>query len=462
MPDPQPSLDNIQGFIVRPYTHPCARHLLLGIGNSTDGRNLLKAIAPMITSAEHWGDDKPGNLLNVSMTYNGLKALEVTPTIVDGENSWGKNGFPMEFRNSGKANPDSTGKADFVGDSAPENWWPGAATAFTSADIHLILHLRTLDEEQLEAFTVQIRSLFDGEITEYLPMAGGKPIDNYHYPEKGMVHFGFKDGISQPHINWPGAAPPSPVYDFRNFLLGYANETHQSAPGGPFPRDGSYLVFQLIYQDVAYWNRFLRTEAEKLEDLPEVEDKEGWLAAKMLGRWQSGTSLEFAPEVDDPEKAMENDFNYSDDADGMKCPFSSHVRVSNPRHQPLHENAMPVPGLIRRGAPYGPPLEGEVDDGVDRGLIGLFICSSISRQYLKMTMWINRTDFSDVFEDLKGQDPIQGNRTIPNVSTDFIIPFKGKDIVLKNLKSFVRTQGAAFCFLPGIETIRKLGDGEYN
>jgi Dyp-type peroxidase family len=453
-----PSFDNVQGLIVRPYKHAHSRHLLLQIEDAAAGRKLLKELSSLVTPATDWGQ-RPSRLLNLGITYNGLKALKVNPTILDGESGW-KNGFAQEFKSSGGKNPDSRDLAGFTGDSAPSQWWQGAQPSFTSADIHLILHLYAISGEELNEFTAEIRNRFPAQIRELKPLAGGQTIDGCRLPG-GKDHFGYADGISQPKINWP-KMNGSPDSDFREFLLGYATlNTFQSEPPGPFARDGSYMVFQLIYQNVAYFNQVLKKESQNQLIPAGVSDKQEWIAAKLVGRWRSGAPLIVAPIVDDPTKATQNNFGYVNDLQGYRCPLSAHIRVSHPRDQAINSIAKP-PRLIRRGIPYGLPLTSETDDGVDRGLVGLFICASIDRQYLRLARWINRNDFSHIYPDKYAQDPIQGNRDIANASPNFRIPApNGGGIVLQGLKSFVRTKGAAFCFLPSLRTISDLGVGKY-
>ena len=53
-----------------------------------------------------------------------------------------------------------------------------------------------------------------------------------------------------------------------HFVLGAWSEEIQSFPRHPpmsdFVRDGSYLAFRWIYQDVARFNRYLRENATRL------------------------------------------------------------------------------------------------------------------------------------------------------------------------------------------------------
>jgi deferrochelatase/peroxidase EfeB len=82
--------------------------------------------------------------------------------------------------------------------------------------------------------------------------------------------------------------------------------------------------------------------------------------------------------------------------------LTAHIRVANPRDQKLKDlviSTVPPGGplLLRRGLPYGPELQGETDDGVDRGLVGLFLCSNLRAQFFMIMNWINKADFSPVF-----------------------------------------------------------------
>jgi Dyp-type peroxidase family len=453
-----PSLTNVQGLIVHGYTHPYSRHLLLKITDAAAGRALLKALHPLVTSATDWSHAKPSTLLNLGISYNGLNALKVNSTIVEGQDGY-LNGFPLEFKKSGEGNPDQ--RTGFTGTSDPSHWWPHATTAFTTSEIHLTLHLYALTPESLDSFTAQVRALFSPQITELCPQSGGGSLDGF-LPEDRKVHFGYKDGISQPNVNWEEDNPGEGSVNFREFLLGYANNEHPSAPPGEFVQDGSYLAFQVIYQNCAYFNQFIRMQAERITAPPGVTDIPEWVAAKLVGRWRSGAPLVATPLVDDPSKTDENEFVYAADQHGHSCPFSAHIRVCNPRDQVIDEHVKPVPRLLRRGAPYGPRLVGETDDGVDRGLIGLFICASLDRQYLKLMKWINRNDFSPVYADQTAQDPLQGNRDIAGALPKFHLPMSAGDQVIDGLKSFVHTKGAAFCFLPSLSTIQKLGAGAYS
>jgi deferrochelatase/peroxidase EfeB len=255
--------------------------------------------------------------------------------------------------------------------------------------------------------------------------------------------------------------------DFRNFVLGYATDDVFSSPGhGPMAdlaRNSSYLVLRWIYQDVARFQSFLHPEGTSLAARLRLDQAhaEELLAAKMLGRWRDGTPLELSPES--PSDMIPNDapFNYGQDQLGLNCPFSAHVRLVNPRNQPLMAAAQTqgVPRVIRRGIPYGPEMEiGQFqDDGVDRGIIGVFLCTSIRRQFYTLMQWISHNDFSPVFANPHTQDPLFGNRAIEDALPEFTIPTNGGDPhKIFGLPDFVHTKGTEFFLLPSRSMLRHL------
>src|SRR4029077_16213098 len=141
-------------------------------------------------------------------------------------------------------------------------------------------------------------------------------------------------------------------------VLGYPDETGEPAPM-PAPdvlgRNGTYLVFRKLHTRVATYRQYLRAKAASREE-------EAFLAAKMVGRWQSGASLALSPEQDDPglgaDPGRSNHFGYGDDLRGFKCPAGAHVRRANPRDAFDHEMSVDVRlhRMLRRGTSYGPML----------------------------------------------------------------------------------------------------------
>ena len=172
--------------------------------------------------------------------------------------------------------------------------------------------------------------------------------------------FGFVDGVSQPVFDWDVARTPGTKADraFTNrialgeILLGYYNEygfradSPRLAPGDPnaallnpppevasvqdLGRNGSYLVFRQLAQDVRGFWRWVGAEAERVGVDPAA------LAEAMVGRRMNGAPL---PDIEtgldvpgvDPADRGVNGFVFDADPDGLSCPIGAHIRRANPR-----------------------------------------------------------------------------------------------------------------------------------
>ena len=447
-------LADIQGLIHHGYSYSKLRHLLFEITNAAAGRNLLKFLVPRTAHAAVAMDPKPDFLLNVGVTHGGLLALGAAPDLMDR--------FPLEF----KQEPDPATMGD-IGASAAERWWN---MRFQTSQVHLIVHLYGKTTQILDHITAEIRTQATG-ICELLPMQNGGPLEGGALGEiPGEVHFGYRDGISQPDVRWGDDSATPGTVDYRHFLLGYASGDVPSQPkaypsvpaslrAAEFAKNGCYSVFRWLHQDVALFNRFLAEEGPKAFPDLSPGDAEELLAAKLMGRWRDGTPLIRSPTAPNPAFADDDAFNYSQDTEGLRCPISAHIRVNNPRDQVLDDSSQlmgGVPRVIRRGAPCGPRLEGTVDDGEERGLAGMFLCSSIQRQFYKLVVWMKENSFSPSFKDPRAQDPL-ANRQVPQASNQYSIP-TSQGVEKVTLQDFVTTKGTAFFLLPSLTSLRRLAD----
>src|SRR4029453_6482836 len=105
-----------------------------------------------------------------------------------------------------------------------------------------------------------------------------------------------------------------------------------------------------------------------------------------------------------------NDSTHEGNGAGLRCPLGAHLRRSNPRATPLtRSTGVRRHRLLRRGVEYGPLLaDGALeDDGVDRGLINMFINADIERQFeFVQNEWMKGGEFIGLDPD--EQDPING------------------------------------------------------
>ena len=71
-------------------------------------------------------------------------------------------------------------------------------------------------------------------------------------------------------------------------------------------KNGTFLVFRKLYQDVAKFRQALKDMAanQLQEDTPENRE---WIASRLIGRWRSGAPVALTPDKDDPILADDPD-----------------------------------------------------------------------------------------------------------------------------------------------------------
>ena len=434
-------LHNVQAIVTHVLRRPIGRHMIFRFGEREGARSFIRALSSAITTADMSIEDSPDPLLAVGVTFDGLRTLGVDGSLL------------ASFDAVYKAGPDAHPLGDVPGSpSDPATWWEGQ---FETKDVHCIVHVLVRSDDAADAATRMIRDLSrEARVTELVPRKDGTILESQSLGG-ATLHFGYKDGISQPDIRLDDDPEGPAEPNFRRFLLGYATPEHSSAPragaAADLVRDSAYGMFRWIYQDVATFNRFLSAEGPRLFGALAPADAEEMLAAKLMGRWRDGTPLALSPDRPDPAMTTSNDFGYvTHDPDGRRCPFSSHIRVVNPRDTPLDPAVVDgVPRVLRRGMPYGPPLEGEIDDGVDRGIVGIFLCADLRLQIYTLTRWIKRNSFSPVYDsNRRVQDAVAANRAVPGCSRDFSVPLSGGIATVEDLPDFVHTKGTAFLLYP--------------
>ena len=473
-------LADIQGFILRGYRMPMARHFLLTVGVPAQARKLLGRLvsgdesdAPQITTAEDWHvgfepgpqDNpaepprrKPDYCLNLGITWPGLIALEIKDRV-----------STLSFKSFGAFTAGAAERAELVGDtgaSGPKNWIGG----FGNGSDHVLLTLHAISPEAMTFYSDRLAALFaygdafheiwrqDG--MALMEMKDGKPVPTF------KVHFGYTDGISITTIRGgPERYPRDHQQPCEPWLFVLQDEAENYFV--PEPRElglnGSFAVFKMIETDVVGFENYLQSHKDKID--PEL------LAAKMCGRWRNGVPLALSPETDSPAGGILpdqlNNFEYvnadgSGDPKGLRCPVGAHMRRINPRGQPVTGQGQPGGSnnshrLIRRGLPYGPVYDpAQPYDGIARGLLGYFINSSIENQYeFVLSQWVNDSAFAGAVRlHPKSKDPMIGTQN--PAESIFIIPQTegGGPIKITGFSSFVTTKAAAYCFLPSITAVK--------
>jgi Dyp-type peroxidase family len=460
-----PELADVQGLFARGYGNlRAAAFLLLGIEDAAAARRWLADTAGAITSAEARPDERAVNLV---FTSSGLARLGLAAETLAM--------FSNEFV-TGMTTPHRTRILGDLDENAPTRWeWGGPSGS--QIDLALLLYardgaaLQRLEEEQTRALA--------GFGLELRHRLGTSDLDDFE-------PFGFRDGISQPFVEGLSkSGPPETTVRVGEFLLGYPNEyglytdrpllDASADPRGTLPRDaegsgrvdigrnGSYLVFRQLRQDVPGFWRYIERVTRRPDGSSDPQARLR-LASKMVGRWPSGAPLALAPDADDPNLAGANDFGYHDlDARGARCPVGSHIRRSHPR-----DSLDPRPGtssswavnrrhrILRRGREYGTSLTIEEalagGDATERGLHFICLNANIQRQFEFINhTWMNNPTFDRLRDD---SDPVTGP-SAPHGGT-FTIPTEGVRERVTNIPRFVSVRGGAYFFLPGLAALRYL------
>jgi deferrochelatase/peroxidase EfeB len=481
-----------------------AQYALAQVKNVEAARSWLLS-APITDAVEK--RPPPAEALQVAFTVDGLKALGVSDSII--------NGFSHEFV-SGMIEPSRSRRLGDIEENAPSKWFWGGPGKVP----HILVMF--FAQSKLQEF-VQ-RSTGDAWNDAF------ESIWLHTSNLDGIEPFGFPDGISQPEIDWQQrrtSVPRIPIFKFQSlfgyqreytnisalgeFLLGYQNEYGKYTdrplldpdpasvdllPAEDFPekrdlgRNGTYLVMRQLHQDVRKFWQFL------LEHSGGDVGKAEKLAAAMVGRTKAGDPLapirrRPIPGVrGDPKEIRQNQFTYEDDPDGVRCPFGAHIRRSNPRNFDFPVRPTGLFGkirimlgfgpkgfkddlissvryhrILRRGREYGDCLEPmealePAAEGAASGSGLHFVClnANILRQFeFLQNAWIANTKFDGMTGE---SDPLLGNREeIPGcpVTSDFNIPKeRGLRQRVAALQQFVTVLGGGYFFLPGLRALRYL------
>jgi deferrochelatase/peroxidase EfeB len=479
------NLDNIQGNSLGVFKKDFQSSLFLKFAGDKAGRAWIAEVAAGISSSgaviqfnnqfralKKQGGKKPEALIsavwmNLAFSFAGLQALRVNPADLAE--------FPDTFKN-GMANA----TIGDVGTSNPSTWIP----PFTMlAHVHAVLIVAADHGHELAKKVAEITgtAAFKAGVQVLLNQEGRTRSD-----APGREHFGSKDGVSQPGVRgvyfpddpignpdqghpgqdllWPG-----------EFVTGYEGQLQTAKPGhdGPNPepgplsesgpawtKDGAYLVFRRLKQDVPGFEKSIQSLAKLL----------GWseemTRAKLVGQDKSGCPIEqrkfpsgpyTAPSIDpgdphhgNPALANGNTLNYNfelgNDPQGADCSMSVHMRT---RRQ------------LGRGIPHGEPFKPHVPGSanVDRGLLFLSCQNDISNHIeFVENAGVNHAKFPPnpgAQPPLKG-DPGQAPILAPSPTTPMLIDPDKAPVAGPH---FVTTTGGGYFLSPSRDTLQALASG---
>ena len=467
-------------------------YLLLRVADGGRARAWLRKQAANVTRFDQvGGGQKLTRALQIAFTAPGLGKLGLDPAVLEQ--------FAPEFIVGLADDPSRSRRLGDLGQNDPGKWLWGRG----DGEPHVLLML--FDESS------QIHALAESVKSEALAsgFSGGIILDSGDMGDREP--FGFFDGASQPTIDWQGQRSPGSDsdMDFHNliavgeFLLGYANEyglytdrplvpSQQAAALPPaedepalrdLGRNGTYLVFRQLDQDVRGFWRWMQRQAGDA-DGPALA-----LAEAMVGRHIDGAPFaalghqEIPGTVNKPGYPR-NDFTYARDRAGTVCPIGAHIRRANPRtgdyptgRTGLIKRLLSLLGLtgtaeddriastrfhriLRRGREYGTDLDrrAALKPDAPNPQSGLhFIClnANPARQFeFVQGAWMASAKFAGMSNE---QDPLLGNR-VPfpgSQPTDrFTRPTTdGPCLVSAGLPQFITVVGGAYFFLPGLRAL---------
>lgn len=459
---------DIQGIVASGYDHlDYVRYLFLKIVDPVPTRKWLDSIVSLITNAEYPESKKLNTCLNVAFSWKGLESLEITTKVQN---------FPHEYMR-GMYDSDANRILGDLGASDPKEWEYGAERRdpdHPQDPLHVLLLLYAKTDSKLQLFHQKVR----GSPEFRAGLAVVKQQDATRRHGDFTEPFGFRDGISQPHLKGLSGRRKhiETAINTGEFVLGYENELgqltpipslenwadplgylydHPEYPGKrrAFGMNGTYLVFRKLLQKVAQFWKYIEDNSKDVSCVDPRRSRE-LLAAKMVGRWRSGAPLVLSP--DSPGSEPRNDFLFMPtDPDGLRCPIGSHIRRANPRDSLDMPPARSIlmsrrHRLIRRGRKYAEAKDSSPDDPkCEEGIYFIALNADLGRQFeFVQQLWINNPTFNGLDNDI---DPIGGAN---DGTGDFTIQAKPISRHFPGLERFVVTRGGGYFFLPGISAVR--------
>lgn len=529
--EPVLPMDEIQGLVVPGFTKQ--HQTLLGIQfpdapqSVRNFRKCLGTLTKQIATARETLDDRrrhrqlrlskqerypekpsPVALTAVAFSYVGLSKLTPGAEAISS----------VAFREGLAARSAMLGDpTEATAEGNPSNWKVGAPGKELDCLFVVAGDTREIVDEKA------------GELAAQLKKCGADIV----YREKGDVrddlpgheHFGFDDGVSQPGIRGRASEKTDDFITKRHIsdesqpaakLFGYpgqdliwpgelllgqpATSPDPLIPGintGTVPewtRNGSFLVFRRLRQDVGLFWQTMQTTSKDLSTKPGFSKlTDDRLAALIVGRWPSGAPVNRVPTGDDPDLGKEaqanNHFRFDSDAAalplrsgyqdkfpmskadsvGTTCPWAAHIRKVNTRDSASDHGGRDSTykkRILRVGIPFGKPVKDRYADKAhdtekgNRGLLFLCVQASIEDQFeFLVTRWMgdpSRPKTPAGHDILVGQNDAFGENRIRscvlfgdglqqaqiNTSAQWIIP-----------------TGGGYFFVPSIRALREvLGD----
>jgi Dyp-type peroxidase family len=530
-------LADIQGNILQAYGRqgfPIGRCVLLHVneGHEQKARNLVDRLRSSVTTAELWPSSRTRNLpnqdkvtakkpdvaINIAFTFRGLLALGVPVRTL--------RGMPDEFQEGMLKRAEILRDVHGAHQSVADNWdqvWVEELKD-DSKQVHVLITFNANAQPvKHQSPQAALEAAYESLVACCGPNQGMSILSGHRQyphtyqdmsvlqPDPTKEHFGFTDGIGDPVFEgqYPHEADLLAAVIGQGkltasqewlplatgeFLLGHVDEAQETAGGAmpiDFSRNGTFMAYRKMHQNVNSFHRYIQEKAAVYAAIHGVSEDEAneTLRAKMAGRWSDGIPLIHAPTYAQwqaerakinamPEAAQQpylvqllRNFTYAADADGSRCPFSSHLRRSNPRDM-LDPTLSPPAGdgspratsvlnnrrrILRRGLPYGHSGPG-ISDQDDHGVLMLVVCASLFRQFeFVQQQWLQ---YGLDFQSGNDTCPIVGNHDHNAKHVIEAAPDSDKPPFLcDHIPQFVEVRGGAYFFVPSMTALRLIAQG---
>jgi Dyp-type peroxidase family len=433
------NLEDIQGNLLLGHKRQYVAHLF-GEVRADDARQVaywrkfIDEVHSKVNRASKHEKEKP--TVNVAFSYRAVSALR--PALAE------------EIRGRFEAFCEGMPRrADTLGDGKPFQ-----RDAWNKRDVWLSVYADSraaLDEANTELRALGGQPL----LAESLSLQGAAIVKERRWHE----HFGFRDDISFPAFDGiPGLTQDDikgrgklvdgawQALASGEFVLGQLNESGRDVLSGlsddarRLLANGSFAVFRHLQQHVQvfrdYVNQFSGRDAE-------------FVAERMMGRKRNGDPLVPVAPGSKGTASEQSDFSYRDDPTGAQCPLGSHVRRTNPR------NADGRHRLIRRGMPFGKPLEEGQPETEQLGLLFVAFNADISDQFeFVQKNWCNGTLANNVPQ---ARDPIGSALPARSMMIEGDVTTPRLPRPLLNVPELVTCLGGQYYLYPGLSGLALLG-----
>lgn len=435
--DTKEMLNNLQPNILRAHVREHLTVLFVRFNDVAEGRGFLRHIATLMKSARRH--------LEEVRDFNSTRRRG-TPYVGLGISKAGYRdlGHSVEqVRKFGdKVFRDGMKNRIAEVDDPPTTEWERCY----QREIHAVILIGDTDQESVAALRDQILD----RLPESARLLGEETGQGMRNPAgDGIEHFGYIDGRSQPLFLADEVAKEpkqhwDPAFPLSNILV--------PDPFSPNPSRhfGSYFVFRKLEQNV---RAFKEIEQDLADNLGLTGADRHRAGAMLVGRFKDGTPITSKAKA--AGGPVQNDFTFDGD-EGTKCPFSGHIRKTNPRS--FGREVL----IARRGQTYGERNDQPWDDSPpgerpsgEVGLLFMAFNSSLQSQFeFTQQSWVNNPDFQN---QGTGHDPVigQGKR---DIKVQFPKVWGKPELSAPQVQvaQTITMKGGEYFFMPSLAYLRNL------